>query len=527
MKARYHAKLKPLSKILTGFVLALVVTVSIGQHGSAGTTTFLYGTKEGTPTTVARTSRGDIPVIPWVSSYFSGKDTDAVERGISPVSQPSPQTKQEKQTVPDANRPSLGEIINRLNSTEAVTAIEQSWESDYEGYFKTNLSINALKAEQIADTLGKLASQTGKKPALIYVIPSPKQLELVLVLPQGKPIRKSVPAAAKENLLEVVAQFAQYTGNPQLTSTTSYLVAAGQLYRWIIAPLQTELETNSIHTLLFCMGAGLRSMPLAALHDGQKFLVEKYSIALIPAFNMTDRLYNNIKNSTVLAMGASQFKNLPPLDAVPVELAAIVQDLSGVISPGPWQGKILLNQQFTLDNLKSQRASQRFAIVHLATHAEFKPGAPQNSYIQFWDTKLGLDKMRQLQWNNPPVDLLVLSACRTAVGDKDAEMGFAGLAVNSGVRSALASLWYVSDEGTLALMTEFYQQLRIAPIKAEALRQTQIAMIRGEVRLAAGLLRGPMLRSGVKLPPNLAELGNRAFTHPYYWSAFTMIGNPW
>lgn len=123
--------------------------------------------------------------------------------------------------------------------------------------------------------------------------------------------------------------------------------------------------------------------------------------------------------------------------------------------------------------------------------------------------------------------MLVLSACSTALGDKDAERGFAGLAVQSGVKSALASLWNVSDNATLALMVEFYQQLRIAPIKAEALRQAQIAMLRGEVRLEAGKLRGSTLRGGVSLPQNLAILENQNFSHPYYWAAFTMIGNPW
>ncbi|MFB8788770.1 MAG: CHAT domain-containing protein [Potamolinea sp.] len=103
-----------------------------------------------------------------------------------------------------------------------------------------------------------------------------------------------------------------------------------------------------------------------------------------------------------------------------------------------------------------------------------------------WDTQLRLDQVRQLGWNNPAVDLLVLSACRTALGDEKAELGFGGLAVSSGVKSALASLWYVSDQGTLALMTEFYQQLKTAPIKAEALRQAQISMIKKQVRIENG-----------------------------------------
>jgi CHAT domain-containing protein len=133
--------------------------------------------------------------------------------------------------------------------------------------------------------------------------------------------------------------------------------------------------------------------------------------------------------------------------------------------------------------------------------------------------------MRQLRWNDPPVDLLVLSACQTAIGDKDAELGFAGLAVQAGVKSVLASLWSVSDEGTLGLMTEFYRDLKTAPIKAEALRQAQLAMLKGQVRLEAGQLHS--LRGSISLPPALAALENENLSHPYYWAAFTVIGSPW
>jgi len=140
---------------------------------------------------------------------------------------------------------------------------------------------------------------------------------------------------------------------------------------------------------------------------------------------------------------------------------------------------------------------------------------------------LQLDQLRKLGWNNPPVELLVLSACRTAVGDEQAEFGFGGLAVAAGVKSAVASLWYVSDEGTLGLMSEFYQQLKTAPIKAEALRQAQIAMIKGEVRIEGGKLRSPGERGSVPLPPELAQGSDKELSHPAYWAAFTMIGSPW
>lgn len=127
--------------------------------------------------------------------------------------------------------------------------------------------------------------------------------------------------------------------------------------------------------------------------------------------------------------------------------------------------------------------------------------------------------------DQPPLDLLVLSACRTAFGDQEAELGFAGLTVKSGVKSVLASLWNVSDLGTMALMIEFYQNLQKIPLKAEALRQAQIAMLKGKVSLKMGKLQGS--REDLQLPPELTKLADESFSHPFYWSAFTMIGNPW
>jgi CHAT domain-containing protein len=121
------------------------------------------------------------------------------------------------------------------------------------------------------------------------------------------------------------------------------------------------------------------------------------------------------------------------------------------------------------------------------------------------------------------VELMVLSACKTALGNEEAELGFAGLALQAGVKTALGSLWSVSDEGTLALMTNFYQALKQAPIKADALRQAQLAMIRGDVRMENGKLTGSGFRGNL----NAESEKSTDFIHPYYWSAFTMIGSPW
>jgi CHAT domain-containing protein len=386
-------------------------------------------------------------------------------------------------------------------------------------YINQETRPNLQSITAIQERITAIGRQTGKKPAIIYAFARPEQLDLIVVPPRGIPIHKSIPAAKRETLMQVVSNLRAELLNPIKINTQTYLPPSQQLYQWIIAPLEADLKAQGIDTLLFTMDGGLRTIPLAVLHDGSQFLVEKYSIALIPSVNLTDTNYESVKNAEVLAMGASQFTNNKPLLAVPAELNAIASE---------WKGESFLNQTFTLNNLRSQRRAQAYRIIHLATHGEFKSGGPSNSYIQLSDTRLTLDRVRELGWNQAPkVELLVLSACKTAVGDEGVELGFAGLAVQAGVKSVVASLWYVSDEGTLGLMAEFYHHLKVAPIKAEALRQAQIAMIKGQVRIENGRLILSNLNKELELPPELAKLGKKNLSHPYYWSAFTMIGSPW
>ena len=259
----------------------------------------------------------------------------------------------------------------------------------------------------------------------------------------------------------------------------------------------------------------MRTAPLAALHDGDRFLIEKYNLAIIPAFNLLDSRPVSLKGAKVLAMGASDFEEQSPLPFVPLELTTIAQYL--------WSGDVLLNRDFTLENLRAYRTKQLYRIVHLATHADFAPGSILDSYIQFSDQRLTPNRFRELSLSYPEVQLLVLSACRTAVGNTQAELGFAGLAVMSGSRAAIASLWQVSDAGTLALMTEFYRQLKTSN-KTEALRRTQIAMLSKQMSLKNNIA----LRSRTNsLSSDLSDSQINDVSHPYYWAAFTVIGNAW
>ncbi|NER36127.1 MAG: CHAT domain-containing protein [Oscillatoria sp. SIO1A7] len=375
------------------------------------------------------------------------------------------------------------------------------------------LNLDMRDVETVQNSMKSVRAQTEINPTIIHAFIGENQLYLVMRTVEGENIHESVNIKRRE-LLRVAQSFRQ-----GVNSRSSYLPEAQQLYRWLIAPLEAELKSRQIDTLLLSMDAGLRTIPLAALHDGEQFLAEKYSFSLIPSINLVDLRFVGLQEARVLAMGVSEFNPpLNPLPVVPFETDAIVQHF--------WPGQALVNQDFTRDNLKNLRKQQGFEIIHIATHANFQAGNQKNSYIQMWDGRLRLDEMRELEWHSPPtVELLVLSACRTGFGDDASEMGFAGLSVQAGVKSTLASLWQVSDLGTLGLMSEFYQQLQTAPIKAEALGQTQRSMIRGEVKIEGGTLVGSF--GTISLPPELTAIGNADLSHPYYWAAFTMVGSPW
>lgn len=368
---------------------------------------------------------------------------------------------------------------------------------------------------------------------IVYALVRFEALWLVLVVPDGPPILKKVPVTSTDLLAKVKTFHSLLAKKNDAAEEREYLPIAKELYQWLIAPIRGKLEELNIDTLVFSFDAGLRQLPIAALHDGEQFLVEKYSLGSIPSVSLTNTNYQSLKNAQVLAMGASEFPHTDkdPLPAVPIELSAIASSADNPRNPAQlplWPGISFLNQDFTLENLRKQREQQAFDIVHLATHASF----PQNQYgrkeaeIDLWKTSLALDEFRLAKWyDRRQVELLVLSACETAIGDPTAEMGFAGLAVRSGVKSALASLWKVNDYATLGLMTEFYGNLRSAPMKAEALRQAQIAMIRKQVVIKDGKLVGSQ-KSAIDLT-QAAQVPNSDLSHPNFWAGFTIIGSPW
>ena len=533
--------MRKFGKFFWAFSLSLILVISVANPAP---------TQTGNQSDA--TNPNPIEIVPETTEESEQFGEESLE--VTPdSSEESEQNEQSQESVSEENEVDRGGYESLIGS-ETESGAVQAFEEAQAQYFSSQLGFDLYgktpSIDEIAAALHEIYLLTGKKAIIHYVFALKNELETLTIFPKSRTsaglnrqltasktlvnlgpiaqadqsspaIRKST-LVSREELEKTLDSFRDEITNPRKISRTTYLKPAQQLYEWIVAPIESELQENKIDNLVFAMDSGLRSTPVAAMHDGKQFLIEKYGVSLIPSFGLTDSRYRDVRNLKILAMGASDFTDQNDLPAVPLELAEILR--------GSWQGEKFLNEQFTVENFIEQNKQQDFAIIHLATHGEFQSGDISNSYIQFWNRKLNMNELRKLAeelgWNSAssqPVELMVLSACRTALGDEKAELGFAGLAVQAGVKSALASLWYVSDAGSLALMNEFYQHLNMTANKAEALRQAQLAMIRGKVQVEQGQLRGSD-QEPLPLPDKLA-ISNVNFSHPYFWSSFILIGN--
>jgi filamentous hemagglutinin family protein len=315
---------------------------------------------------------------------------------------------------------------------------------------------------------------------------------------------------------------------------------AKQLYDWLVRPIEADLQAQKINHLAFLMPTKLRSFPFAALHDGQDFIIKRYSVGLMPSFSLlvdADR-YRDTSQGTLWALGTSQFFPAPDApEETQLELPSAEFQLQTLVSSQVWGGNsaYFFGSAFQPQQLQPTQRPNQVKLVHLLTHASFTPGKPENSYIYFWQDKLTMPEMPQLQLNNPPppIELLVLHACQTAQGDGEAELGFAGAAAQARVKTVLASLWSIRERDTFALTVEFYRQLRSGktaegrPLtKAEAFRRAQWAMATGQVQIQADRLV-TSTQDPIPLQAPFPIVGSSQFTHPSAWAGVTLIGTPW
>ncbi|TVQ57229.1 MAG: CHAT domain-containing protein, partial [Spirulina sp. DLM2.Bin59] len=348
----------------------------------------------------------------------------------------------------------------------------------------------------------------GQNAVLIYPFVLEDKLWLVWAAAGGVIGSIEVPITQAE-LAQTVHHLGRHlktSGNIQAIQTASQ-----QLYDWIIKPLESELTANEIDHLVFVNDRVTRYIPMAALFDGEQYLLERFQISNVLGLGLTDAI-----------------AGFSPLPAVQAELDAIVTQGN---NPGVYPGQVFLNRDFTLDNLKTNVLSHN--ILHLATHAEFVPGRAEDSYILLGDgTTLKTADIDVMDRRLRNLQLVVLSACQTALGGDGGDgteiAGISSYFLKKGrAKTAIASLWSVNDSSTSVLMQRFYTLLSTGELtQAEALRQAQLSLLYRE-ETADFETRVADSRSLVSVRPRNSAATPTApgFSHPYHWSPFILIGN--
>ena len=358
-------------------------------------------------------------------------------------------------------------------------------------------SIEQLKAAEIEDYFDNecvlqnnntLLSDIEHRSAVIYPIIMKDRLEIIVNIDDV--YYQKTTNIASTQLTREIRILRENIEN--FNSGDKYLSSAQNIYTWIIKPIEAIIKEHNVKTLVFIPDGSLRTIPMSVLHDGKQFLIEKYALATTPGLNMTTSHDFKRDNVNVLVSGISEsVQGYTALPSVEDEIKHISQ---------LHHSKTFINNQFVHDNIDTEMKQGDYSIVHIATHGEFNRDH-KKSYLLTYDDKLTLPMLEKLisqkKNSDDAIELLVLSACQTAKGDDRAALGLAGIALKAGAKSALATLWYISDDATSKLVSYFYNNLNDTTLtKSEALQLAQLSLI-----------------------------NDTKYKHPGYWAAFMLIGN--
>ncbi|MEG4944234.1 CHAT domain-containing protein [Microcoleus sp. F4-D5] len=385
-----------------------------------------------------------------------------------------------------------GEEPSQENLKQARNVIEALQVAELENFFRE--ACLQIKTKQI-DGIDRAA-------AVIYPIILEDRLEIIFSLPDRLLHHRpsDTPRRKVEALLKNLQGELSEADAPAEVTKISKII-----YGWLIKPFNKYLEQYpDLKTLVFVLDSSFRNIPMSVLSDYDEvtkkgtYLIEKYAIALAPGLQLISPNSWQPERLKVLIAGLSEERIFPGRIPFPA-LKYVDRELGNIKKEVSSSEKPLINQDFLKNSLREQINSFRSSVIHIATHGEFSSD-PEQTFIVAYDDVIQSKELSDIlssrrDRKDNTIELLVLSACRTAKGDPRAALGLAGVAVRSGARSTLATLWYVDDESTAELMVKFYNELKKPNAnKAEALRQAQLSLLAKK-------------------------------SDPYYWAPFVMLGN--
>lgn len=372
---------------------------------------------------------------------------------------------------------------------KARTRIEALQLAELDNFFREA----CLQGQKVL--LDRIVDAENPNTAILYPIILPEQLHIIVKIPQ-QPLRHYTVNKSQVEVERTLGELREYILEPDRDEEVKAL--SQEVYNWLIQPITSDLATSKVDTLVFVLDGALRNIPLGALYDGEKYLVEKYAIALSLGLQLLTPQPLAQKPVSVLAAGLVQpppeFPGFPPLPGINLEFDLITQTAAST--------KKLLDQDFTSKSLEKNVNTIPFNVLHLATHGQFS-SRPEDTFILATDGFINVLQFDQLlrtqsETSAQILELLVLSACQTATGDNRATLGLAGASIKAGARSTVASLWHINDQSTAILVGEFYRELVTRKVsKAEALRRAQVKLL--------------------ETYPN--------YSRPAYWAAYVLVGN--
>ncbi|MCC5668065.1 CHAT domain-containing protein [Nostoc sp. CHAB 5784] len=414
----------------------------------------------------------------------------------------------------------VGAIADKQRAKElskVVNTIDALKLAELQNYFGNDCILSGLNPKQIGELLQD-NSVTFKNTGFLSSIILDGKTGILLQLPNQTTKFKWIKDSNQEGTSKIVSsdrlqkKIAEFrTGLVKGEEEVNYdTTTAAQLYDWIIRPFAEDIKPETVKTLVFIQDGFLRSVPMAALYDNQKkkYLVETYAVATTPSLRLTTPKVRDRSTQKALILGLTQKatidgKSFDALFSVPEEVGAVKSLFPNYTD--------LIDDNFVPESFKQKLEKTTYPIVHIASHAQFGIIAEDTFIVTGKNQKLTISQLenslRNLNSKLDSVEVLALTACETAVGDDRSTLGLAGVALQVGVKSAIASLWSVTDASTAELVKTFYTNYRNAGMSiAEALQKAQIRMINAK-----------------KLPPS--EGINIKYDNPVYWAPMIAIGN--
>ena len=388
--------------------------------------------------------------------------------------------------------PAVGEP-QQADLSAAREALESLQTVELQNFFREACIDVPVAIDRVVEQTQALSDRTNSAlAAVVYPIILENSLEVILKLPNQNELVHYSTAIDRQNVEKILIDLRNQITQPE--SQIAIEALSSQVYDWLIRPAEPTLERSQVGTLVFVLDGFLKNIPMAALYDGERYLVETYGIALTPGLELLNPQPIERRGMRLLFAGLSDsVEDFAPLTAVEAEREGIAAEVP--------KTTVLLNQSFTADALEEKIEQTSFQVVHLATHGEFSSDLSK-TFLRSRDRRISMNELNNIlqvrQTQSDPIELLTLSACQTAEGDERAALGLAGIAVRAGARSTLASLWGIDDRASAFLMTEFYRQLVQNPTfsKSQALRQAQLKLV---------------------THPN--------YNHPSYWAPYVLLGN--